>query len=324
MAREAPPSGAKAKEAALERRDTVGLPQRLTGNTMKPFARRILDLVLTDVLRRPCLGAVPRSGPEGSAVDCFSVMVETPTNEPYLWLTATDGSTAQALQWDGQRFTIATSIAHAMIDPECLKISHFLGLDTLDFRGLKRLAYGRLARGSYVLLALRRVWSAVRQSAFNLRSLGSQARVDTLRDLFQCCMESHRGASAIELMSYRHGPWWAGYPGWEHHHRRLDRLLELLCESGEIAKDGIRFKPTGRTIAIIEEAESEDRRHSANLRLQVILATLAMVTAVFTAAQANFFKLPTVFDWSSKASTSVTADARGPGGCLQLSVEPTK
>ena len=288
---------------------------------MNTLSRRILDAMLTDVLRLPCPERIPRSGAEGAAVDCFSVMVDDPAGEPYLNLRATDGSVAQALQWDGQRFTIDTTITHEEINPSRLEVTHFFGLATIKYEGLTQLALGRITRWPYLWLRVRKAGDAVLQSTFNLRSLGSQARIDALRDLLRCCMDNDSGASAMEIMSYRHGTRWVGYPDWRDHHRRLDTLLGLLYESGEIAKDGVvRYKATGRTVAIIEEAESEDRRHRASQRLQRVLVALTIVTAVFTAAQANLFKLPMLADWSTKdAAPAPDSKAR-----LQLTLEPDR
>ncbi len=277
--------------------------------------------MLTDVLRLPCSDRVPRSGAEGAAVDCFSVMIDDPSGEPYLSISSTDGAVAQALQWDGQRFTISTTVAHEAIDPRKLEVTHFWGLDTIKYEGLTHLALGRITRWPYLWLSVRKAGDAVLQSAFNMRSLGSQARIDALRDLLRCCMDNDSGASAMEIMSYRHGTRWVGYPDWRDHHRRLDTLLGLLYESGEIAKDGVvRYKATGHTVAIIEEAESEDRRHRASQRLQRVLVALTIVTAIFTAAQANLFKLPMLADWS----TNVSAPASDNRACLQLTLEPNR
>jgi len=289
---------------------------------MNRLTRRILDAMLVDVLRRPCPQRVPRSGAAGAAVNCFSVMVNDAAGEPYLHLRSTDGLVAHALRWDGNSFTIDATIEHGAIHPSALEVTHFSGLDEVRFEGLTHLAIGRITRWPYLWLGLHRVWNAIAQRVFNMRSLGSQLRIDVLRDLLQCTMnnEDGTGTGAMQIMSHRHGNRWAGNPGWQEHHRRLDVLLRMLADSGEIDRHAHNYLANGRTVAIIEEAEAEDRRHRANVRLQGLLLALTLVTAVFTAAQANLFKLPMLADWSTKAPTS-TATLRGPGTCLQLTPE---
>ncbi len=63
------------------------------------------------------------------------VMIDDPFGKPCLHLTSTDGEITQALQWDGGRFTLATTIAHDLIRPSTLEVTHFRGPDNIVYEG---------------------------------------------------------------------------------------------------------------------------------------------------------------------------------------------
>lgn len=48
----------------------------------------------------------------------------------------------------------------------------------------------------------------------------------------------------------------------------------------------------------MEDSEEQDRKHSANLRVQLMLAVLTLFSAVMAAAQAGLLKLPTLLNIS--------------------------
>lgn len=101
---------------------------------MNSSTRRVLDALLAEVLRRPCPERTP-SGAARAEIDCVSVMIDDPFGKPCLHLTSTDGEITQALQWDGGRFTLATTIAHDLIRPSTLEVTHFRGPDNIVYEG---------------------------------------------------------------------------------------------------------------------------------------------------------------------------------------------
>lgn len=121
----------------------------------------------------------------------------------------------------------------------------------------------------------------------------------------------------LDLMSVKYGYRWAGHPGWEAHHHLLEQHLVLLAQSGELEKHGHKYKPTGLALKTLEESEDEDRKHSANLRVQLLLAVLTFVSAVMAAAQAGLVKLPVLIDL-----TKGTQDAARMPGAAHGSAAP--
>jgi len=71
-----------------------------------------------------------------------------------------------------------------------------------------------------------------------------------------------------------------------------------LAQTGELERYGEGYRLTGLALKTMEDSEEQDRKHSANLRVQLMLAVLTLFSAVMAAAQARLLKLPTLLDIS--------------------------
>jgi len=147
-----------------------------------------------------------------------------------------------------------------------------------------------------VLVHFRRFRNAVAQRLFNRRTLEVRRRLDVLQAVVDATLGRQESIDALDLMSAKYGYRWADHPGWQAHHDLLAQHLELLVQAGELEKSGTNYKLTGMSLKALEEAEDEDRKHSANLRVQLLLVVLTLVSAVMAAAQAGLVKLPTLLD----------------------------
>lgn len=72
--------------------------------------------------------------------------------------------------------------------------------------------------------------------------------------------------------------------------------MELLVDSGELRKVNSNYQPTGLALKTLQDSEEQDRKHNANIRVQVLLAILAVLSVVMAASQAGLVKLPTLLD----------------------------
>lgn len=265
------------------------------------------------LLARAAPDLVARSGDKGRAVDAYVVEVFK-DGAPSLLLRGMTGTTVQAHAWDGASYSAAEQVALQDIDPECLQVTHFAGLDELRFHGLRQFRRARRWRWPYWRLAVENGWQAATQWLFNKRSLQAQERVQVLRDVVDAVddVTSAPGVDAFDLLSRRYGPRWAMHPAWKSHHARLQRLLVGLRETGELTVAAQRFLPTGLAYQRLEEIDAADRRHRENARTQFFLAVLATIGVVLAAAQAGVVKLPTLFDWSGQANESTCSPAAKP------------
>ena len=269
---------------------------------MRNIDRFLLAHFLPRMLGRACPSTVHRSGAEGAKINCLTTTIRE-CDEPKYVLLAMSGAGVEALKYDGKRYSIATTLSPDRIDPANLRVTHFYGLDEVRYEGIRAIALGLWTRWPYALIQLRRLRHSIAQRLFNRRTLEVRRRLDVLRDVVEATMGGEESMDALDLMSAKYGHRWADHPGWEMHHRLLERHLDLLTQSGELEKSGLRYKPTGQALKALEDAEDEDRKHSANLRVQLLLAVLTLVSAVMAAAQAGLVKLPTLLDLTENASS---------------------
>lgn len=270
---------------------------------MPDFGRFLLARLLPRLLGRACPSTVHRSGDEGMRVNCFTTTLRE-GDEPNYVLLALDGGNVESLKYDGERYAVPATLTLEDIDPATLLVTHYYGLDEIRYEGVGAVALGLWTGWPYVVIHLRRLRNSIAQRLFNQRNLQVRRRLDVLRDVVDATMGDADSVDALDLMTAKYGHRWAGHPGWAAHQALLERHLELLTQSGELEKTAHNFKPTGLALKTLEEAEDEDRKHSANLRVQLLLAVLTFVSAVMAAAQAGLLKLPTLLDLTSGQSSS--------------------
>lgn len=261
-----------------------------------------LQTELTWLFQRACPGIIPRSGERGAAVNCYSVEVPS-DGSPHLLLRGVQENLVEADEWDGQRFSIRRKVPLSAIDPANVEVTHFYGLNELNFTGLAAFGRARRWRLPYLKLELERFRSRIAQWLFNRRSLAGRERLDVLREIVAAAEESDQAVNAFHLMNRRHGLRWAHHPGWREHHRSLNRLLRGLADTGELtAVNGMDYSPTGFAYRALEDSEGTDRKHRDNFRLQLWIAMLTLAGATMAAVQANVVKLPTLVDFTDGQS----------------------
>lgn len=278
---------------------------------MQPFERVALRFVLNRVLGRACPSTLHRSGVEGEQVNCFT-STYSESDVPYMVLLGISGDEVSGLEFDGQNYKTPKTIPLAAINPKRLAVTHFFGLDEVVYLGARDVAMGLMLGWPYAKIYLHRLSDRLRQRLFNTRSLPVRRRLDILRDVLAASEGRTGGVGALDLMSHRHGYRWAGHPNWKAHHDALELHLELLSDSGELRRTHDGYRPTGLALKTLEESEEQDRRHSANIRVQVLLAFLAVVTSAAAVVQAGLVKLPPLVDWTEKAKMEDAGHAEMP------------
>ena len=278
---------------------------------MQSLERAALHFVLNRVLNRACPSTVHRSGPEGEQVNCFTTTYSE-TDDPYMVLLSLTGDEVSGLEFNGQSYKTPKTIYFDSINPKRLAVTHFFGLDEVVYLGARDVAMGLVLGWPYAKIHLHRISDRLRQRLFNSRTLLVRQRLEILRDVLAASEGRTDGVGALDLMSHRHGYRWAGHPNWKAHQDALEFHLELLSESGELRKTHDGYRPTGLTLKTLEETEEQDRKHSANIRVQVLLASLAVITSAAAVLQAGLVKLPPLVDWTEKAKITDCGHAETP------------
>lgn len=267
---------------------------------MNSIDRFLLRRFLPRLLARASDETIHRSGPEGAKTNCFTTTVMN-GKEPYLMLQTIDDFNIKGLQYDGNRFAIPQSIEIADVDPKSIEVTHYYGLDSVCYRGIRDVAIGLLTNWPYAKIHVHRMGEVIAQRLFNRRQLVARRRLDILREVVSAIDNGADAVGALELMSLRHGYRWAGHPHFQAHQRSLELHLEWLAESGELVKVNYGYRPTGLALKMLEENWEQDRKHRENLRVQGILAVLTLVSAMMAATQAGLIRLPTLIDFADAA-----------------------
>lgn len=281
---------------------------------MQRLDRAVLAGLLPRLVGNACPSTVPRSGTAGEQINCFTTTFRS-KSDPDVVLLRVEGDEVEGLQYDGQRYSIAVSLPINQLNPDHLHVTHFYGLDEVRYEGLWAVARGLWIGWPYVWISVRRTRDAIAQRLFNRRTLSAKNRLDVLREVVEWTANQTTSIDAMDLMSARYGYRWAGHPEWESHHQKIERTLAMLVDTGDLKTVGDRFEPTGQAIKTLDESEEADRRHTANFRVQAILAVLTFVSAVMAAAQAGLLKFPVLVDFTPESGPAVAQDCRASPNC---------
>ena len=263
---------------------------------MRKLDRIVLRRLLPKLLSNVCPPTVVRSGTKGEQVNCFTTTIRD-VDEAGLVLLRMSGEAVECLRHDGHRYTIEELVRLDDINPSEVSVTHFYGLDEVRYEGVWAIARGLWTRWPYLYFHARRLANRLAQWLFNRRAMELRRRLDVLREVVSATAEGDE-VDAMDLMNARYGYRWASHPDWESHHRLLERQLEYLTETGELRKGSHGFTATGQALKTLHESEDADRKHNANLRVQLLLAILTFVSAVLAAAQAGLLKLPVLLNLS--------------------------
>lgn len=269
----------------------------------------LLRYFLPRLLACQCGETVSRSGEEGKRSDCFYVFVDN-GDQPDIVLERIDNDQVDVLQFDGERYHIPLTFPVGSIDPRAIRVTHYYGLEQVRYRGVVDLAFGRWTRLPYLLIHLRRLRNAFAQRLFNRRELSLQKRLDVLRDVVEITLRGQSSVDEFSLMTKRFGDRWVGHPDWTAYQQSLRFYLDMLRDSGDLREINGTFTPSGQALKTLDDSDEQDRRHRENIRVQSILAALALLASALAAAQAGLLKFPTILDLT--AGTSNISHSQAP------------
>ena len=238
--------------------------------------------------------------------NCFVTRYQ-PAAGPEMVLLACQGNQVSGLEFDGKRFAVPKTLAVSQLDTARLTVTHYYGLDWVEYRGVWDAARGLIFGIPYAYVHARRLKNSALQRLFNRKTLRVPGRIDILQAVVNAVSRGASSVDSLDLMSVWHGDRWADHPHWEQHQREIDVLLDLLAQAGELACDGGSYRPTGQGLKTLEERGNDDRNRRRDRTVQVSLALIALVAALFTGVQAGFVKVPTLADWSKPSQASETS-----------------
>lgn len=243
---------------------------------------------LKEVLDKPSLNRIPRSGPEGEKVDCFSVYV-TDGDGSYL-AEKVKGNLLIAQRWDEEKRTHVTKnpkkIDLTNLDGLNFDISHFHGLVTHTYKTplsflLGELTFAYFVRSKYTL------WKySIPKFFYNKRRLKRPDRLKALAASIKLTEDNHTMTfDCGRLVSSMFGSSSILHPQYPTLKQGTHLVLMSLAESGELERvDPHNFRIKGKALSSYEhllEEKHKERRSKRQSQLMLLLTLVLAITAAF-------------------------------------------
>ena len=255
--------------------------------------------MFSKLLSRACESRVPRSGEEGSRVNCFVVSLDR-NSEPFFIATEYTSQDLRGVKWDGDSYAIDHTIPLSDINQYELRITHYYGLSTVTYDSIVDLAFHYLTRLVYLKIHLVRHIEATHQYFFNKSKIITKKRMELLQFMVEDQIDrEHDGIRVMDLMTKLYSIRWVLHPSADEQEKKLELYLDSLVESGELRKVNLEYVVTGKAIGTLEKYEEEERRHTEAVKLQKKMVSLTIILAFMAMVQAGLIKLPPLIDFAS-------------------------
>lgn len=266
---------------------------------MHPLVQRLCKRTLTNILSRACDSRIPRSGKEGSKVNCFVTSIDR-VDEPYLIVISLVDNVLKCIEWDGFQYSIERTVPLSTLTLADFRITHYYGHAQVQYFGLLDFIRNRLLPWPYIKIHLVRHLEDLDQYLFNKKKLVTKQRTDLLKYLIEQALDGKTEHYPLDLMTDLHSIKWVLHPHGEDEQRKLQFYLNALVETGELRKLNGKYELTGFALRAIEEYEEQERKHTENVKMQWRTFCLTVVIAVLTVVQTGIIKLPVLLDWTTK------------------------
>lgn len=167
--------------------------------------------ILCAVLAKTCKSSIPRSGDEGARVNCFVTAVDR-GGRPYLVVRDIDGDDLLCVEWDGSGYRVQRRVALQDFCYSDFRITHYYGLDTLEFLGLLGFVANHLCPWRYLLIHLHRRLDKVGQFFFNKKKFYTKQRIELLKFLVDRALDGQAQHNPIDLMTGLYSLRWFLHP----------------------------------------------------------------------------------------------------------------
>jgi hypothetical protein len=266
---------------------------------MNSLVLRVTTAVLRDVLSRPCLSRIPRSGAKGEAVNCFVTAIDK-GEEPYLIVQSLEAGQLSCIQWDGSSYSTARTFTLTDFNPKEFRVTHYYGLSEVRYTGIFDYVVNRKTGWPYIKIHTVRILSRFDQYLFNKKKLITKERKGLLKMLVNEALDGRTEYETLDLMTTLYSIKWFSHPQGTEAQQRLEFYLESLVETGELRKVNHNYVVTGLALRAIEEYEEQERKHTENVKIQRRAYWVAIAIAALTVIQAGLVKLPPLLDLSQK------------------------
>jgi len=260
---------------------------------------RALKIRLIDsVLKKPFpQGGVVRIGAGVDLVDEKIIRFRR-NNEPWLIVERREGDDLVCSTWDGDTHVGETRYCINYFQDKQFEIKHYYGPSTVYYNSLSDYAFGYYLKIPYAIIHIRRSLGRAGTFFYNRRRIVLGQRLELLTFMIEQAAEGKDSFSSLELMTDMHTIRWITHPNGESVRHRLELYLDSLVDTGELKKANGDYQLTGYALSLVEERSEQERKHKQGIKIQWLIAALALVTALLTIVQAGLIKLNPLIDFT--------------------------
>lgn len=234
--------------------------------------------VLKHTLQRCATDLVPRSGPEGKAVDSFSVWITAGESDSRIWCQQAVAEGIVGKRLDNGTYSVDVCLPYSAFDGSQVEIQHWYGLDYLHYASIRQYVVEGLSGYDFLKLGLERL----RQVFFNQKPLVRLELMSLLRQLvrltdadpsFKTAPHSFPSHVSGGLRAYLH-------PDHDAVTKHYRLLLDALVESGDLKRDqGGNYSIAAKALLTVAQFEHDERRHRDSTRSanRMLLLTAALI-----------------------------------------------
>ncbi len=257
--------------------------------------------LLPKLNNRACGGSIPRSGEGAKKVNCFSVYLNNKVEDSTLMLVdSVDRYRIIGRRLDmNQSFTIFDGFSVDKIAQAEIEILHHYGIYDFVYHNiysyflLSYLGWDRL-RANY--------WNfknTIAQWVFNLRRIDAGERYKLLK--FLVLRLGNRKFRVTDVMLLRYGRYIFNRRDYRELAQETSVRLNYLVDTNELKVNTHgEYSVSGQGWKSISDYEENDRRITAESRIQWALIVLSAAVALLTAGQADVIKFSTLWDLRSE------------------------
>lgn len=248
---------------------------------MKKF---LLKRILARLTKRLAPDIIPLSGQERLRNrDYFSIVLGGDRHPFDILVSALDGNTIKGRQLVDGAYRMPVEIAIDEVKDAPFELRFYLRAH--EFFSTKPVKFELLYSLGYFHLVVRLEY--LFQWAFNKRTLALRARHDLLKVMIDRTIDDPDARfSPVTLVAELNKTRAVSHPHFRRTAHYYQLILDSLLEDGLVVEAHTSYRITAKALSAFDSFEAEERRIKSANRLQVILAGLALISAIAACVQA--------------------------------------
>lgn len=242
--------------------------------------------------RGPKEGGISMSYEDAIKYDIYSVYIKDGDGQEYLFDSFEDGI-IRARKWDSEKsiYRIDTTLDPASLTPDSFSGIYFYHTWKYNFRSLHELKRCKVYKFQF-----RARWGNMKFSREKYLYRQRKQDISDVMGILAALLRLYRskdGAqplSEFSIMTEVAGRLWIYHDDRDRMEKDLYLSLESLVENGDVIKIGSRYKPTGKALNTLANANRDNERYAetASIQKKMLLATFLSAFGAVMSAYAAY------------------------------------